>query len=133
VASEAERRAAARELARVASAALIKGGHGDEVTTPRGEREEAAAKARDVVVDLLFDGERHHRFEWPRIHTRSTHGTGCTLSAAIAANLGRGLPLEQAIAEAGHYLNAALRTAYPLGHGHGPVNHGCRFLRPPEE
>ena len=59
----------------------------------------------------------------PRIPTRNTHGTGCTLSAAIAALLALGKPLEEAVAEAKAYLTRALDTAPSLGHGHGPVNH----------
>ncbi|MDT7920980.1 MAG: bifunctional hydroxymethylpyrimidine kinase/phosphomethylpyrimidine kinase, partial [Meiothermus sp.] len=54
-----------------------------------------------------------------------THGTGCTLSAAIAALLALGRLLEEAVAEAKAYLTRALMSAPPLGHGHGPLNHGA--------
>ncbi len=109
--SEEERRQAALYLAGEGGAALIKGGHGE------GE----------VLVDLLFDGEAFRRFSHPRLTTSSTHGTGCTLSSAIAAGLGEGLPLPEAVEGAIDYLQGALRAAYPLGSGHGPVNHLYRW------
>lgn len=88
-------------------AVLLKGGH--------LEGEEA--------VDLLATQEGVLRFSAPRVQTRNTHGTGCTLSAAVAALLARGRPLEEAVAEAKTYLTRALRTAPPLGRRHGPLNH----------
>lgn len=63
----------------------------------------------------------------PRIATRNTHGTGCTLSSAIAANLANGLALEEALREARRYLEGALRHAPDVGHGHGPLNHMWRL------
>jgi hydroxymethylpyrimidine/phosphomethylpyrimidine kinase len=78
------------------------------------------------VVDLLLtrDG-RVHRFAHPRLRTPSTHGTGCTLSSAIAARLGAGEELPRAVAGAIAYLSGAIAAAYPLGQGdgHGPVDH----------
>ncbi len=74
-------------------------------------------------VDLLATRQGLKPFPAPRIPTRNTHGTGCTLSAAIAALLALGKPLEEAVAEAKAYLTRALMTAPPLGHGHGPLNH----------
>jgi hydroxymethylpyrimidine/phosphomethylpyrimidine kinase len=87
-------------------AVLVKGGHltGD-------------------AVDVLFDGERCLHFVAPRIATRHTHGTGCTLSAAIAAFLARGLEMAQAVGEAKAYISGAILKAFPLGHGVGPVHH----------
>ncbi len=110
VASEAERRAAALALAARGPAVLLKGGHGEG----------------DEVVDLLYDGAVFHRFAHPRIATSSTHGTGCTLSAAIAAHLGAGAPLAQAVERAIDYTAGAIAAAYPLGSGHGPVDHFFR-------
>jgi len=104
---EGRRRQAARDLSGIAGGALIKGGHGG------GEE----------IVDLLFDGERLHRFVHPRRSSRSTHGTGCTLSAAVAAGLGRGWGLVESVEAAIHYLQGAIDHAFPLGRGHGPVNH----------
>ncbi len=88
-------------------AVLLKGGHF------------AGAEA----VDLLATPRGILAFRAPRIPTRNTHGTGCTLSAAIAALLALGKPLEEAVAEAKAYLTRALETAPGLGRGHGPLNH----------
>ena len=92
-----------------ARAVLVKGGHG------------GGATADDVLVDEA--GETW--FSAPRHPTRNTHGTGCTLSSAIAAGLARGLPLVQAVRVAKAYLTAAIRGADRLrvGGGHGPVDH----------
>jgi hydroxymethylpyrimidine/phosphomethylpyrimidine kinase len=66
-------------------------------------------------------GIRH--FTHPRIDTRSTHGTGCTLSAAITAGLALGRPLEEAVAGGLDFVHRAIAAAPHLGAGHGPVNH----------
>lgn len=102
--------AAARTLAeRAGTSVLAKGGHlpGSDVT--------------DVLIDA--GGERA-RWSSARIETRHSHGTGCTLASGIATGLGRGLPLEEAVAAAREYLLAALRTAPGFGAGHGPMGHG---------
>ena len=85
---------------------LIKGGH-----------------LRGPAIDLLYDGERFQEFAAERVQTLHTHGTGCTLSAAIATELGKGKNLQEAVAAAKQFLTAAIRLATPLGHGRGPVNH----------
>jgi hydroxymethylpyrimidine/phosphomethylpyrimidine kinase len=111
VATIRDARSAARALgARGARAVVLKGGHIDGPTS----------------IDVLFDGDRVHDLEGPRIVTRNTHGTGCTLSAAIAAQLARGLPLIEACRLAKEYLTKALEAADSLGVGHGigPVHHG---------
>ena len=92
-------------------AVLIKGGHG----------------AGSEVVDLLFAGGARHRYVHPRLRTTSTHGTGCTLSSAIAARLARGDDLPTAVGGAIDYLQGAMKSAFPLGGGHGPVNHLFRW------
>ena len=101
---------AARHLVSLgAKAALIKGAHfrgGDE----------------SIIVDLLYDGE-FTLFTHPRLATTSTHGTGCTLSAAIVAQLATGLPLRESVQRAIDYVHAAIATAPSLGAGHGPLNH----------
>ncbi len=98
---------AARELVRLgAAAALVKGGH-----------------LRDDAVDLLWDGTDEHVWRRPRIDTRHTHGTGCTLSAAITAGLARGDALARAVDRATRYVARAIETAPGLGGGRGPVNH----------
>ncbi len=86
---------------------LIKGGHQDSA--------EAA--------DCLYDGEQCAWLSTRRIDTPNTHGTGCTYSAAIAACLGHGLGMRDAIARAKAFLTEAIRTSLPLGQGHGPLNH----------
>jgi hydroxymethylpyrimidine/phosphomethylpyrimidine kinase len=89
-----------------ARAALVKGGHLDG----------------DEVVDVLFDGAIR-TFRRPRVATRSTHGTGCTLSAAITARVALGDALAEAVETALHYVHRAILTAPGLGAGHGPLNH----------
>lgn len=108
IAGDDDRRRAARVIRDLgARAVLIKGGHG------RGDR----------VTDLLFDGTKFRRFDFPRIQTRATHGTGCTLSSAIAANLALGRSLEQAVARAIRYLRAGLRRGLFPGRGFGVPDH----------
>src|SRR5205814_7534757 len=96
------RRAARDILALGPRAVLMKGGH----------------RAGDAT-DLLFDGQTFRRFAADRIDTPNTHGTGCTLSAAIAAGLASGLDVVGAVARAKHYVSEAIRHATPLGSGHG--------------
>jgi len=108
--SEAEMTAQARRLLALgAEAVLLKGGH--------GEGPEA--------VDILIDGDGEMRLAAPRVPTRNTHGTGCTLSAAIAAELAKGASLRQAVAAAKSYVTAAIGAADQLqiGKGRGPVHH----------
>jgi len=85
---------------------LVKGGH-----------------ASGDAVDWLFDGSEMLPYRSARVDTSNTHGTGCTLSAAIAAYLALGREVREAVAGAKEYITAAIRHAYPLGRGHGPVNH----------
>jgi hydroxymethylpyrimidine/phosphomethylpyrimidine kinase len=99
-------RAADALLALGPSAVLMKGGHLEG----------------DVVVDVLRTADgAEHRFEGPRIVSRSTHGTGCTLASAIAAGIAEGLTLEGAVARARDYVVQAIRLAPGLGKGHGPL------------
>ena len=73
--------------------------------------------------DLLYaDGEARW-FYGKRIHNPNTHGTGCTLSSAIAANLAKGFNLPDSVERAKHYLSGALSDMLDLGHGRGPMNH----------
>ncbi|HEY8579609.1 MAG TPA: bifunctional hydroxymethylpyrimidine kinase/phosphomethylpyrimidine kinase [Beijerinckiaceae bacterium] len=104
--------AVARALhARGARAALAKGGH----------------LTGDAALDVLFDGETATTLRAPRVETRNTHGTGCTLSSAIAAFLAQGLALRPATEAAKAYLTGALAASDRLqvgsGEGHGPVHH----------
>jgi hydroxymethylpyrimidine/phosphomethylpyrimidine kinase len=107
-ADESEMCAAAEQIVRVlgAGAALVKGGH----------------LHGDVVVDVLFDGAMrvwHRR----RVRTTSTHGTGCTLSAAITARLAQGAAMADAVDDALAFVHRAIETAPGIGGGHGPLNH----------
>jgi hydroxymethylpyrimidine/phosphomethylpyrimidine kinase len=112
IASVSELSGAAQALmSQGARAVLLKGGHlpGDEVVdvlTHRGQPEVVLAS--------------------PRIASRNTHGTGCTLSSAIAAQLALGLPLEDAVRAARAYILGAIQAgaSVQVGHGHGPLNHG---------
>ena len=92
-----------------ADAVLMKGGHGE------------GDSVRDV---LLHEGGQTEVFEGPRIESRHTHGTGCTLASACATGLAQGLGLVQAVARARAYVVEAIRTAPGFGAGHGPLNHG---------
>lgn len=74
------------------------------------------------VVDHLFIGDEHHKFSSEYIETTSTHGTGCVLSSAIAANLALGKTLPQAVATAKEFVTNAIRTAPKIGHGNSPIN-----------
>lgn len=87
---------------------LLKGGHG---TGPL---------LRDILVR---PGAAPEGFESPRIDTRHTHGTGCTLASAIAVGIAQGLDVRAAVVRARAYVREAIRTAPGFGHGHGPVNH----------
>jgi hydroxymethylpyrimidine/phosphomethylpyrimidine kinase len=90
-----------------AEAVLLKGGHLEGAH----------------VLDLLITRDGVKSFEDARIHTRATHGTGCTLASAIAAGLAQGLGLEAAVIRARAYVRKALETAPGYGSGHGPLNH----------
>jgi len=77
----------------------------------------------DAAADLLYDGNRMLWFTAKRIDTKNTHGTGCTFSSAIAANLALGRPIEKAVEEAKAYVTMAIEHALSLGKGCGPTHH----------
>jgi len=85
---------------------LVKGGH-----------------LRDTPIDVLFDGSQHYEFATQRVATVHTHGTGCTLAAAVGTFLAKGYPLMEAIDQAKRYLFRALRFSLGIGRGIGPINH----------
>ena len=102
---------AARKISSMTNAAvLVKGGHLD-----------------DCADDLLFADGKEHWFSTPHIDTKNTHGTGCTLSSAIASNLALGHPLAEAVRLSKDYITGALRNDPCLGHGNGPLNHLYRL------
>jgi hydroxymethylpyrimidine/phosphomethylpyrimidine kinase len=107
---EDDMRAQAQKLLTLgAGAVLIKGGHGSGPES----------------VDLLVEANTCLRLAAPRVATKNTHGTGCTLASAIAAGLAKGLPLETAATEAKAYVSAAIAAADRLevGSGRGPLHH----------
>ncbi len=113
--SQADVRRAAREIVALgARAVVLKGGHAEG----------------DTATDLLYDGRRFREYSAPRIDTTSTHGTGCTFASAIAAYLALGQPLPEAVGHAKEYVTEALRHAYPIGAGHGPLHHFWRWWLP---
>lgn len=104
---ETMRAAAHRLVSLGAAAALVKGGHLDS----------------DILVDVLVIDDEEWRFTRPRLTTRATHGTGCTLSAAITAGLAHEMSIHDAVRDALEYLQDAIRAAPDLGAGNGPVGH----------
>ncbi len=106
---EDARRAAGRILDMGARSVVVKGGHmpGDP-------------------VDLYYDGSRFLELPGRRVDTTSTHGTGCTFASAIAAGLALGHDLVDAVAGAKEYVTEAMSRAFPMGQGHGPLNHFYR-------
>ena len=119
VRTPAEMERAGRALVnRGARAALVKGGH----------------LTGNVVVDVLVTADGAERFSHPRLESTSTHGTGCTLSAAITAGLAHGRPLRTAVTDALDFVHRAIAAAPGLGAGHGPLNHFVPAPpRPPSE
>ena len=100
--------AAARSLHALGAATVVlKGGHLEG----------------DIVRDVVVEGHHRYMLESPRVKTRHTHGTGCTLASAIATGLAQGMPTRAAIERAHAYVQQAIRTAPGLGHGRGPLNH----------
>jgi len=107
---------AARSLAQFGSRSiLIKGGHLDE------------SKSTDLLY--LTEEDRFVTLEAERVDSRNNHGTGCTLSSAIAAHMSRGSHIEDAVSKAKTFIQNAIRAgaAYKIGHGHGPVHHFFEF------
>ncbi|MBQ9478228.1 MAG: hydroxymethylpyrimidine/phosphomethylpyrimidine kinase, partial [Selenomonadaceae bacterium] len=99
---------AARKLfERYGCAVLAKGGH-----------------FKSVATDLLCSADGFQWFYGEHVETKNTHGTGCTLSSAIAANLAKGKSLSQSIERAKKFLTGALSSRLSIGHGSGPLDHG---------
>jgi hydroxymethylpyrimidine kinase/phosphomethylpyrimidine kinase len=118
--TEKDRRAAAEKIRELgARAVLIKGGHFAN----------AELEKQRTASDLLLDESGFSVFEAEWIETTATHGTGCTLASALAANLALGKDLKTAISIAKKFVTEAIRTAPRLGHGNSPVNHGFTVLQ----
>jgi hydroxymethylpyrimidine/phosphomethylpyrimidine kinase len=92
---------------------LIKGGH----------------RLGDSAADMLFTGGKFVTFQTERIDTKHTHGTGCTLSSAVACRLALGDSAEEAARFAKDYITQAIKDAYPVGGGTGPVGHLSALYR----
>ncbi|MGD0222431.1 MAG: bifunctional hydroxymethylpyrimidine kinase/phosphomethylpyrimidine kinase [Terriglobia bacterium] len=106
-------KAAARKLVEMgARAVVVTGGH------------------LDKAIDVLFDGTRMESFTGDRIKPDNTHGTGCTFSSAVAANLALGRQLRDAVVLAKAYVVEAIRQAFPVGPGRVPLNHLYRMAQP---
>ncbi|ADM71534.1 Hydroxymethylpyrimidine/phosphomethylpyrimidine kinase [Paenibacillus polymyxa E681] len=107
-----DRREAARHISSMGPKfVVIKGGHADESENSR------------QIVDLLFDGTAFTELSGKRVRTVHTHGTGCTFSAAITAELGKGMSVLEAISNGKAFIQAAIEDTLSLGQGHGPTNH----------
>ena len=107
---------AARRLAGLgAAAAVVKGGHLDG----------------DTVVDVVFEGGQLHELVGPRVRSRHTHGTGCTMAASVAAQLARGVPLVEAVTAAKRYIAGAMHSGVDVGRGHQPLDHFWRGVGAP--
>lgn len=100
------RKAARAIVAMGAASVVVKGGHRDGPAT-----------------DLYYDGSKFREFTAPRIETLNTHGTGCTFASAVAAGLAKGLATEDAVGQAKEFVTEAIRRSFPIGRGHGPLNH----------
>lgn len=108
VVDQASQRDAARALHALGPQwALVKGGH---------------LRSSSASPDLLFDGTEFHEFRAPRVDTGNDHGAGDTLAAATACALAHGYSVSQAVEFGKAWVTECIRAAYPLGHGHGPVN-----------
>ncbi|NMB29993.1 MAG: bifunctional hydroxymethylpyrimidine kinase/phosphomethylpyrimidine kinase [Clostridiales bacterium] len=93
-------------------AVIIKGGHSDGDAT-----------------DILFDGKEVYSYSSPRIDTKNTHGTGCTFSSSVAANLANGNTFDKSVGLAKDYITGAIEHSLPIGKGHGPTNHFHKFYK----
>lgn len=103
-------KAAKMIVAMGAASVVIKGGHREGPAT-----------------DVYFDGSSFREFTSPRFDTVNTHGTGCTFASAVAAGLAQGKKTEDAVGQAKEFVTEAIRNSFPVGHGHGPLNHFYNF------
>lgn len=106
-----EMKEAAKKLINLGpKAVLVKGGH-----------------LKDDATDLLYDGREFTLFQQQRLNTKNTHGTGCTLSSAIAANVAKGMGLKEAVTLGKEYITGAIEHSFELGKGVGPTHHFYKF------
>lgn len=103
---------------------LIKGGHLAFTKDLKPYKlTDSESKEDLVIVDLLYDGKEFTELKSKYVVSKSLHGTGCTLSSAIASNLAKGKSVIDSVKESIHYVQRGIQTAYPLGKGFGPINH----------
>ena len=113
--TQMDARDAARDIVAMgAGAAVVTGGHLGRPST-----------------NILFDGTEFRAFTAQGISSTGIHGAGCTLASAIATGLTRGIPLRDALSRTKKYVTVTIRHAFPMGHGHGPLNHFYRLLKSP--
>jgi hydroxymethylpyrimidine kinase/phosphomethylpyrimidine kinase len=104
-------------------AVLLKGGHVPLDSDYQKTDQTGGSGGPGIVVDILCDGGELITRETPYSTSGNTHGTGCSLASALAANLAWNKPLHQAVQDACQYVETAIRTGFELGHGNGPINH----------
>jgi hydroxymethylpyrimidine/phosphomethylpyrimidine kinase len=104
-----DKREAARKLVELgAKNVVLKGGHDED---------------KDEAIDVLYDGKEFTYFKSKRVLTKNTHGTGCTFSAALTAELAKGKSIKDALTTAKTFIQAAIEDDLEIGQGHGPTNH----------
>lgn len=101
-------------------AVLLKGGH---LPLTKDHKTARNPQEASVVFDVLFDGETTTLFETQHLVSKNTHGTGCSLASAIAANLAMGKDMARAVRSAVRFVEAGIKTSIDLGQGSGPINH----------
>jgi hydroxymethylpyrimidine/phosphomethylpyrimidine kinase / thiaminase len=99
---------------------LLKGGH---MPLKKDYSKPASKDDASIVVDILYDGSKHMLVEAEHSSSKNTHGTGCSLASAIAANLASEKEMPSAVKEACRYVEAGIKTSKDLGNGNGPINH----------
>ena len=104
-------------------AVLLKGGHVPLDSNYQKASRTGGCGAPGIVVDILYDGHELIKRETPYSTSGNTHGTGCSLASALAANLAWKMPLHEAVQDACQYVETAIKTGFELGHGNGPINH----------
>jgi hydroxymethylpyrimidine kinase/phosphomethylpyrimidine kinase len=101
-------------------AVLLKGGH---LPLTKDKKISQSPKEATIVVDILFDGTTATLFETEFLVSKNTHGTGCSLASAIAANLASGKDMIRAVRSAVRFVEVGIKTSTDLGKGSGPINH----------
>ena len=101
-------------------AVLLKGGH---IPLAKDYSKPTSKNDASLVVDILYDGSEYTLVEAEYSTSKNTHGTGCSLASAIAANIASGMEMRMAVRDACRYVEAGIKTSKDLGKGNGPINH----------